>query len=249
MTSSWAAETINSINRVHQEDTAQLSFTDAVAGSELNIQEESIQSRSKQDQAVEAAARGDLTLLRSFFTNAQGDDDTSLPSFNDDQPLNEDGERLLSQVLEAAVRNKHVEIITYIFTTFPTISVSRSVVSSAVDHQDPSIFSLLLAQDPTILNRELGDYLGPPLSFAVWGADPTFANLLLDHGADPNLGGFGHLSNLYLAVQKQPVEVIRKMVERGADANDPAVMRHAKESGRDDVVKYLEDTKAKQNDD
>lgn len=58
----------------------------------------------------------------------------------------------------------------------------------------------------------------------------SFANFLLDKGADPNSGGFGPLSNLYSAVKGPPLGLVRKMVERGANVHDEAAIKQALEA-------------------
>ncbi|KAI9876334.1 MAG: hypothetical protein M1830_006753 [Pleopsidium flavum] len=198
------------------------------------------------DQILQACSDGDLSKLRELFTklDIKSGHPPIKPKHHGEESV--DGSLPFTpEMLEMATRNKHAQIISHIFTTFPTTSVSHSVVSAAVEHKDISIFSLLLAQDPAILNRELGDYQGPPLSFAVWCSDPSFANFLLDKGADTNLGGFGPLSNLCLAVREQPVELVLKMVERGANVHDEAAVKQAMEAGRKDVVGCLEHAAAR----
>lgn len=67
----------------------------------------------------------------------------------------------------------------------------------------------------------------------------SFVNFLLDKGAVPNSGGFGPLSNLYLAAKGQPMGLVQKKVERGADIHDDAAIKQATEAGRKDVVECL----------
>lgn len=237
MASSWSADTIKSLIEVRGQDTESVASNDIASEPTSKTQRPSEDTLMTRNQILQVCSDGDLSQLQALFTEL----DIS-PGHPPIKPQHYGQESVggslpfTSEMLEVATRNRHAPIISHIFTTFPTTSVSHSVVSAAIEHKDISIFSLLLAQDPTILNRELGDHQGPPLSFAVWGFDPSFANFLLDKGADPNLGGFGPLSNLCLAVSGQPVELIRKMVERGADVHDEAAMKQAMKAGRKDVV-------------
>lgn len=237
MASSWSADTIKSLIEVRDQDTKSVASNDIASESTSKTQRPAEDTPMTRNQILQVCSDGDLSKLQALFTEL----DIS-PGHPPIKPQHYGQESVggslpfTSEMLEVATRNRHAPIISHIFTTFPTTSVSHSVVSAAIEHRDVSIFSLLLAQDQTILNRELGDYQGPPLSFAVWGSDPSFANYLLDEGADPNLGGFGPLSNLCLAVSGQPVELIRKMIERGADVHDEAAMKQALEAGRKDVV-------------
>jgi len=238
MASSWSANTIKSLDEVRGQDTESVAQQNIASEPTSKTQRPSEVTPMTRNQNLQACSDGELSKLQALFTKL----DIS-PGHPPIKPQHYGQESVggslpfTSEMLEVATRNRHPPIISHIFTTFPTTSVSHSVVSAAIEHKD--IFSLLLAQDPTILNRELGDYQGPPLSFAVWGSDPSFANYLLDKGADPNLGGFGPVSNLCLAVSGQPVELIRKMVERGADVHDEAAMKQAMKAGRKDVVECL----------
>lgn len=240
MSSSWSADTIKSLNEVSGQDTE--TFTSRTIASERSSETRRLSKDTPmtRNQILQACSDGDLSKLRALFTKL--DINPGHPPIKPQRHGQESVGGSLpftSEMLEVATRNRHGPIISHIFTTFPTTSVSHSVVSAAVEHKDISIFSILLAQDPAILNQEVGDHQGPPLSFAVWGSDPSFAIFLLDKGADPNLGGFGPLSNLYLAVRGQPVELIRKMLEAGANVPDEAAMKQAVKARRKDVVKCL----------
>ncbi|MCJ1363880.1 hypothetical protein MMC16_002989 [Acarospora aff. strigata] len=241
LASSWAADTVRSLNEVSSgRDTETVDPRFVASEPTLETKRPSEDTPTTRDQTLQACFDGDLPKLRALFTelDINSGHPPIKPQHYGQQSI---GGSLpfTSEMLEVATRNRHAQIISHIFTIFPTTSVSHSVVSVAVEHKDISIFSILLAHDPAILNREMGDYQGPPLSFAVWGSDPSFANFLLDKGADPNIGGFGPLSNLCLAVRGQPVELIRKMVERGADVDDEGAIKRAMEAGRKDVVECL----------
>lgn len=241
MASSWSADALKSLNEVSGKQTETVTPNIAAFRPKSETQQASEDAPTTRDQILQACTDGDLSKLQALLTKLDinpGHPPIKPQSYG--QESVGDSLPFTSEMLEVATRNKHAQNISYIFTTFPTTSVSHSVISAAIEHKDVSIFSLLFAQEPDILNREVGDHQGPPLSFAVWGSDPSLARFLLDKGADPNLGGFGPLSNLCLAVRGQPVELIRKMVDRGANVPDEAAMKGAKEAGRNDVVECLE---------
>ena len=64
---------------------------------------------------------------------------------------------------------------------------------------------------------------------------------LLERGADPNRGYFlNGCSNLWVAVREQPVELVRRLVECGANVkSDRAALEHAESRKRKDVVEVL----------
>lgn len=232
MASLWSAEAIKTLGEVDGRGSDVAASTERASESRHATPEASQASKdllTTRNQILDACSTGDLAKFRELLASFQINADDSLPQ----------GLPSTSEMLEAAVRNRQAPIMSLIFKAFPTAPVSYSVVSAALGHKDISIFSALLAQEPAILNRPMGDHQGPPLSFAVWGSDPTLANFLLDQGADPNLGGFGPLSNLCLAVQSQPVGLIQKMIEHGAHVDDAAAMKRAKELAREDVVNCL----------
>ena len=87
----------------------------------------------------------------------------------------------------------------------------------------------LLRQDPTLANRvgeHEGYYLGAgaPLSNAAAAGRPDIVQLLLDHGADPNLPEEQYAPKgkaLYSAVYEGHLEIAKLLLERGAFPNPP----------------------------
>ena len=151
------------------------------------------------------------------------------------------------EMFEAAVREQHVPMITYLLNIFPTAKIRSNILVSGMSHRSIPIFSLLLSHDRSILDLEF-ETGATILSSAVWGSDPGLALYLLEEGADPNLGGFGPLSTLCVAVRGQPLVVIRRLVERGANLHKSFVLQCAAGTGRVDVVEYLLDAGAEVDD-
>lgn len=62
---------------------------------------------------------------------------------------------------------------------------------------------------------------------------------MLEYGADPNIGGFMHLSNLAIAMKEQPLELIDQFVRKGAELKGE--LMNAVRYNRADVVRCLLD--------
>lgn len=79
---------------------------------------------------------------------------------------------------------------------------------------------LLAARDA---NLEVAPYRGTPLQFAVAWRKPAAARWLLEHGVDPNRFELfhgqekGRVTALHLAAQTDDVELVRLLLEHGAD--------------------------------
>lgn len=60
---------------------------------------------------------------------------------------------------------------------------------------------------------------------------------MLEYGADPNVGGFGPLTNLTIAMKEQPLELIREFIRKGAELRGE--LKNAVFYNRADVVRFL----------
>lgn len=150
-------------------------------------------------------------------------------------------------MLEAAVKNEHSSMITYLLTVFPTARINEPVLVASLTYRNIPIFNLPLTHDRTIVNQKL--HTGAtPLSSAVWDSSPDLALFLLSEGADPNLGGFGPPSTLCIAVREQPLEVIQSLIDRGAKIHRSFALQSTASAGRTDVVGCLLDAGADVND-
>jgi len=146
------------------------------------------------------------------------------------------------EMLTAAIQGRQGATIKYLFTIFPDARIQEPELKACIETKDLVIFKLLAdhAMDISeVIDREFDDR-STSLSIACLGEKPDIALFLLDNGADPNEGSplqgiGGPLAN---AIEEQPVQLIQKLVEKGAVIED----RHlyaAVQKGRADVVKVL----------
>lgn len=105
------------------------------------------------------------------------------------------------------------------------------------------IVTLLLAYhaDP---NRVLEGLAVTPLYFAVQVLDTSLIDLLLSHGAHPNIATCAGMTPLHLASQQGDVMIIKKLLAHGADINQVDQLNHsplfyAVSHQRAEVVKLL----------
>lgn len=243
------------------------SVSSSEATSETRRASEDMTARmAEKHQLLQACSNGDLCAVRAVFANLRVDTSTSsatqpsptsafyarrqstaTTTSHPRPPTNlpiSDIRFLLPTMLRLAVQHQHPEVMSYLFGTFPTLGVDERAVSAALEHRSTTIFSLLLTHDPSILNKPVGGHRGPPFCEALkTTTDSTLPSFLLDRGADPNLGGFGPVassSNLAVAVRNQPLELIKKMLDFGADVWDDDALNAARLAKRRDVVKCLE---------
>ena len=143
------------------------------------------------------------------------------------------------EMLMAAVREQHEQAVEYLLKIFPDAEIRGNVVDAALLHRDIPIWTRLLAHDRTFLNREKDESQSTPFSQACWGSEPELPLLMLACGADPNVGGFGPISNLTIAMKEQPLQVIEELVRKGADLKGELI--NAVRYNRADVVRCLLD--------
>lgn len=122
------------------------------------------------------------------------------------------------KLITAAVRNARSSILALLLKTYPTVNLHHeSILDAALANPDLETFKLLHAHSPSIVNYGFDSLNTSLLMESCRGGNPLLPNYLLDNGADPNEGGFPGAGPLFYAVQfDQPVEFVRKMVDRGA---------------------------------
>jgi len=136
----------------------------------------------------------------------------------------------------AAINTKQAAIVTYILETFPSLQLQDTILESSVYHPDIPIFEILLKHDPKIINFEFQD-MYTPLIASCRGNNPDFGIYLLERGADPNIGGMGPWSALYYAIKcKQPLKLVKKLLDCGANVRDRFALGEAVKSGRVEVL-------------
>ena len=66
------------------------------------------------------------------------------------------------------------------------------------------------------------DIFPTPLSFAITVANSEFCELLIKHGADPNIPGF----NIHIAIEHHDLETFKILLKYGANPNVPEINGH-----------------------
>lgn len=172
-----------------------------------------------QQKIIKSCESGHLqTLQRLLETVCQPEDQRG-----DHSQLQEgscaDGPPPTSLMVYKAIEHKQPEILAYLFTRYPDFVLnSGAALYVAVRRPDSKTFKTLLDHCPSILEYDGGDTHDCALTVAFQAErrDPTIPVLMLEHGSDPNNGGFSGMGPLWWAVYyDQPVEVITKMVEMG----------------------------------
>lgn len=118
---------------------------------------------------------------------------------------------------EAAVKSRNSSILKYLLQAYPETDVKRKpVLKAAFAHPDLKTFKVLHIFDPSIVTYEfeLNLWATAFLESCRFG-DPTIPNYLLENGADPDEGGFGGASVLYMLGLGQPDKIFAKMIEKG----------------------------------
>lgn len=117
-----------------------------------------------------------------------------------------------------AVKHKQSAIIELLLGTYPKLNMCNpSMLREAFANPDLKTFQLLHSHNPCISNLEFPCSNSTALIESCEGGNPLIPNYLLDHGADVNDGGLQGQGPLHAAVsQKQPVALVKKMVDMGA---------------------------------
>ena len=199
---------------------------------------------ASEQQLLQACSDGDIPTLQRHVHALSKPDGSVPPSWPSSQ------EPLFKQMLLAAIATQSTETISYLLTTLPQMSVKEdSILLAALETRSIPILTLLLQHEPTVINHEL-EGMTTLLTTSFSSSDPTIPGFLLDNGADPNLGTVAHMSPLFFAIgAQQPLPVIIKMVDKGADASkDRLAITEAVRTGRADVLGVLVDAGADVND-
>ena len=161
-------------------------------------------------QLIDACASGDVCRLK-----------TLLPTINKECDLSViDESRLpITQMFITAVAQKRHVILEFLLDSFSQwYARSPGVLRTAFENPDLSVFKLLHSRYPFIVNEAFDCSNSSALMEACAGGDPLIPHYLIDNGADVNEGGFPGCGPLYAAVsQKQPLDLVEKMVESGAE--------------------------------
>ena len=187
---------------------------------------------------LQAISVGDLPHLQSLFSSLSIQSGQPEIEYSYDHEFSAEEPPSTNKMLADAATSLQPSILTFLLHIFATAMLTDNIIGPVVDAKSIPLFRALLAHNPSVLGHEF-ESTATPLSMACWGSDPDFALFLLAEGADPNGPGFLALSTLGIAIQKQPVTLIRRLVERGAVVQGTGVFSQAVELGRVDVVRVL----------
>ncbi|KAK4696014.1 hypothetical protein P7C71_g1824, partial [Lecanoromycetidae sp. Uapishka_2] len=153
---------------------------------------------------------------------------------------------LLKEMLLAAIRDRRSEVVSYLLGEYPKIPIRQdSILLAGLETRSIPILTILLKHEPKIINHEL-EGMATLLTTSLSSSDPTIPDFLLDSGADPNSGIVAHMSPLFYAIgARQPLSVIKKMVDKGADVSkDRLAVFEAVRVGRADALQVFLDAGA-----
>ena len=192
---------------------------------------------------LDACTSGNLSYLRTHFEafNLQPDQPRTViypvkinPKFlRSDQPL------LISELYVAAVRAKHLDVLSLLQSVFPTYDPGIPVIRAAVETQDTVFFHAFMRRYPSIIDSDLDGCT--TLEAASWKPNTQLVALLLAGGADPNMERKARIgSAMTFAVNSgHPFALFEKFVACGAKVDDSWAINAAFERGRADVLKLL----------
>ena len=176
---------------------------------------------------IDACNRGNLGRLRSLLH------DQEVPAIS------------LVYLLDEAVKTSHLDIINFLFETFPELKPDTATAHYAA-WSGLDAYRLIHARLPEIIDVNFG-YFGDALQVAVRRSDVPLLQYLLDSGADPGktpnkntprcLYMFLPIENSALSTTS-PV-VSRILVEHGATLEHTTALDIASGLGRIEVVKFL----------
>ena len=119
--------------------------------------------------------------------------------------------------LRGAVEGKDMDIIKLLLVRGPNEVARKSALCAAASTDLTDIVELLLNYRSSFDVGE--DSLNPILLSAIDGKALKSLRLLLSHGADPNAHSSDFESAIYLAACVGSADIVRLLVERGADVN------------------------------
>ena len=144
------------------------------------------------------------------------------------------------KLIAAAVRHGHSSVVALLLKTYPSVNIKRqSILDATLAKPHLETFKVLHAHSPSIVNYEFDALNTSLLMEACRGGNLLLPNFLLDNGANPNEGGFPGAGPLFYAVRfEQPLDIIMKMVDRGALITN-AVLTEAIRKQRTTILRFL----------
>ena len=190
---------------------------------------------------IEACESGDVPRLPKLLQSCNVKEGYSPvePKYGEPDPPPSDPPATWKMV-SSAVLHGHSSILALILKTYPAVKLDRQIIlEAALSNPQLETFKLLHAHSPTIVDYEFDSLNTSLLMEACRNGDPLLPAYLLDKGADANEGGFPGRGPLFYAVTfEQPLDVIVKMLDRGAIVTN-AVVNSAIEKQRYDLIELL----------
>ncbi|KAI4127986.1 MAG: hypothetical protein LQ338_002953 [Usnochroma carphineum] len=165
----------------------------------------------KEQDIVNACAAGDVNKVRQYFEHTN----TRELGHN----YNDSYHTSAYDFLKAAILNKRASLLKYLLSISSCVEFyGDTLLDTALQNPDPDTFRTIYEHVPSIVNYHY-KHIMTPLMESCRGGNPLIPKFLLDHGADPNWGGWvwrgGPL--VYAVIEGQPLWLIKKMVKLGAD--------------------------------
>lgn len=205
--------------------------------------EEILRPRSSyiQKAMIEACESGNVPKLQQLLRACEIKDGSPPvdPKYGEPDPL-PSAPPPTWKLVAAAVGHGQSSIVALVLKTYPTVDLNRqSILEAALSKPHLETFKLLHAHSPSIVNYEFDSLNTSLLMEACRGGNPLLPNYLLDSGADPNEGGFPGAGPLLYAVKfEQPLEIVVKMVDRGALVTN-AVLNEVIQKQRTATLEFL----------
>jgi ankyrin repeat protein len=118
-----------------------------------------------------------------------------------------------------AIKVNNVKIIEYLVEKNKNITIP-SLLHYCIDNRNEYFLCLLLKNKSVLINEYNSDYICTPLVRAALTENLTMVDILLLNDADPNISGSGNYSALYFAIMSQNYEMVKLLVDNGADVNN-----------------------------
>ena len=186
------------------------------------------------DRILQACSAGDIQDLNDIFSKLAITAPLPEIIYTDGrQPLSSEPPST-SQMLHVSVRDQQESILKYLLEIFPLAQIDGSVCDEALSHRNIAIWTQLLEHDRCFINKEIDLMERTIFSLACWSMKPELPILMLDYGANPSVNGSLCMSVLGLVLAEQPIELIQKLLEKGAQPEGHLIQ--AVRCGRSDVV-------------
>jgi ankyrin repeat protein len=165
-----------------------------------------------------------------------------------------------SSILHYVVLFNNIKLIEYLVDFKYDLNIP-SLLHFCVDQNNDYILNQILKRTTKMINQYDKDYICTPLVRAVLCNKLQTAEILLMYSAKPNICVPGNYSALYFAIMSQNYEMVKMLVDYGADVNNclrpyslssihgnemkgDSMLRYAMRCWNRDIIKLLESKNA-----